>query len=259
MGRRMTLKTRIIPTLLLKNGRCIKTVQFAGERDTGDPVKASKIYDAQGADELLFLDITASNEKRDILFHIIERVAEECFMPLTVGGGIRNLQDIRKLLQIGADKVAICSEFVQRPEFIDEAVKTFGSSTIVGIITYKPMNGKNFVFIHGKDTQTDREVVSWAKEMEERGVGEIFLYSIERDGMMTGYDLELIKELNKHISIPLIVCGGCGKLSDFVDVVREAEVSAVSAGSIFHFTDQNLIKTRWHMKNAGLTVRTLMG
>lgn len=253
----MTLKTRLIPTLLLKNGRCIKTQQFEGVRDTGDPVTASKIYDAQGADELLFLDITASNEKRDILLNIIQRVAEQCFMPLTVGGGIRTIEDIRMLLKIGADKVAVCSEFVQRPEFIDEAVKVFGSSTIVGVITYKSVNGKNMVFTHGKETQTDREVISWARELEARGVGEIFLYSIDRDGMMNGYDIELIRELNKHSSIPLIVCGGCGKLSDFVDVVREANVSAVSAASIFHFTDQNLIKTRWHMKNQGITVRSV--
>ncbi len=251
------LKTRLIPTLLLKQGRCIKTKQFSSQRDTGDPVTCAKIYDAQGADELLFLDITASNEKRDILFNIIQRVAEECFMPLTVGGGLRTLEDIRKILKIGADKVAICSAFVERPDFINEASGAFGASTIVGIITYRSINGKNKVFIHGKETETKWEVIPWAKELEQRGVGEIFLYSIDRDGMMNGYDFPLIKELNKEITIPLIVCGGAGKLSDFIDVVKLAGVSAVSAGSIFHFTDQNLIKARWHMTNQGLNVRNV--
>ncbi len=251
------LKTRLIPVLLLKNGRCIKTIQFSRERDTGDPVTAAKIYDAQGADELLFLDITASNEKRDILFNVIGRVADECFMPLTVGGGLRTIDDIRKLLKIGADKVAICSAFIENPDFANEASKIFGVSTIVGIVTYCCVNGKNEVFIHGKETRADRDPISWARELEERGVGELILYSIDRDGMMNGYDIDLIKKVNKEINIPLIVCGGAGTLKDFVDVVKESEISAVSAASIFHFTDQNLIKARFHMKNAGLNVRYL--
>ncbi len=251
------LKTRLIPTLLLKNGRCIKTRQFDAARDTGDPVKASKIYDAQGADELLFLDITASNERRDILFDIIQRVAEECFMPLTVGGGIRSMEDIRKILKMGADKVAICSAFVENPDFVNQASRTFGVSTIIGIVTYRRVDGKDKVFIHGKETETEQNVLTWAKELEERGAGEILLYSIDHDGMMNGYDIDMIRQVTQSVSIPVIVCGGAGKLSDFVDAVQNANASAVSAGSLFHFTDQNLIKTRAHMKNAGLAVRSV--
>lgn len=251
------LKTRLIPALLLKKGRCIKTVQFASERDTGDPVKASKIYDAQGADELLFLDITASSEKRDILYKIIHQVADECFMPLTVGGGIRTVEDIRRLIKNGTDKVAICTAFAENPSFVEEAAQTFGSSTIMGIIAYRTIGNHHKVFIHGKEIDTGMEVIPWAKELQKRGVGELLVSSIDRDGMMKGYDIELIREINRQVHVPVIVCGGAGKLSDFVDVVKETGVSAVSAGSIFHFTDQNLIKTRAHMKNANLNVRSV--
>ncbi|MCA9408448.1 MAG: imidazole glycerol phosphate synthase subunit HisF [Candidatus Omnitrophica bacterium] len=251
------LKVRLIPALLLKEGRCIKTKKFENPRDTGDPIAASKVYDAQGADELLFLDITASHQRRDIFFDIIRKVADECFMPLTVGGGVRSIEDIRTLLKIGADKVAVCTAFVENPDFVNKASKTFGVSTIVGIITYGNIDGEKKVFTHGKETKTNLDVLSWAKELEDRGAGEIFLYSIDRDGVMSGYDTDLVDKVNKNISVPLIVCGGAGKLSDFVDVVKQTNVSAVSAGSIFHFTDQNLIKTRCHMKNEGLNVRSL--
>ncbi len=251
------LRTRLIPSLLLKQGRCIKTKRFAKERDTGDPVTAAKIYDAQGADELLFLDITASNEKREILFHVIERVAEECFMPLAVGGGVRTVEDVRQLLKIGADKVAVCSAFFENPDFANEAARIFGSSTIVGIVTYGVVGGEKRVFINGKEKDTGREPVAWARELEGRGVGELLLYSIDHDGMMDGYDLDLIRQVTQQTTVPVIVCGGAGKLTDFVDAVQTAGATAVSAGSIFHFTDQNLIKARAYMRNAGLTVRSV--
>jgi len=251
------LRTRLIPTLLLKDGRCIKTKQFAAPRDTGDPVTAAKIYDAQGADELLFLDISASHEGRDILFHVIQKVAEECFMPLAVGGGIRTIEDIRELLKIGADKVAVCSAFVENPDLVDQASRAFGVSTIVGIVTYRIVNDKRIVHIHGRQKPTEWEVLPWAQELSRRGVGEILLYSIDHDGMMDGYDVETVRQVSQNVSVPVIVCGGAGTLSDFVDVVEDTAVSAVSAGSIFHFTDQNLIKTRAHMKNAGLHVRSV--
>ena len=251
------LRTRLIPSLLLKKGRCIKTVQFDAERDTGDPVTSSRIYDAQGADELLFLDITASEEDRSILVDIIQKVSEQCFMPLTVGGGIKNVEDIRRLLKLGTDKVAVCTSFVENPDFINDASMIFGKSTIIGIIAYKNINGRNVPFINGRRTQTDLEVLSWAKEMEQRGIGELFLYSIDRDGMMDGYDIQLIKQVNTALAIPVIACGGAGKLSDIIDVVKESGISAVSAASIFHFTDQYLIKTRAIMKNQGLNVRSV--
>ena len=251
------LKTRLIPTLLLKAGRCIKTKQFANERDTGDPVTAAKVYDAQGADELIFLDITASHEKRDILFNVVNKVAEECFMPLTVGGGIRSVEDIRTLLKMGADKVAICSAFIENPDFINEAAQLFGSSTIIGVISYRYVDGKPIAFTHGKTQNSQLEVMAWAKEMVRRGVGELLLYSIDRDGMMEGYDMELLEHVAKNVSCPVIACGGVGSLDDFVQIFKKTKVSAVSAGSIFHFTDQNLIKTRAHMKNCHLNVRTV--
>lgn len=251
------LKIRLIPTLLLRNGRCIKTRRFNASRDTGDPVAAAKVYDAQGADELLFLDINASNERREILINVIERVADECFMPLTVGGGIRTIDDIQRLLKIGADKVAVCTAFVENPDFVNVSSRIFGISTIIGVITYRFISNQAKVVIHGKETETPLKVVSWAKELEARGAGELFLYSIDRDGMMKGYDLDLLEQVAESVSIPVIACGGAGSLDDFVKAVRQGNVSAVSAGSIFHFTDQNLIKARAHMKNAGLDVRSV--
>ncbi len=251
------LKVRLIPTLLLQDGRCVKTKQFESPKDTGDPVKAAKVYDAQGADELLFLDISASVLKREILFDIIERVADECFMPLCVGGGLKTIEDIRQILRIGADKVALGSVLVENPALLPLAIRSFGSSTIVGIITYRWLKGKAKVFIHGKSKETDLDVVSFAQQLAWQGIGEILLYSIDRDGMMVGYDLPLIKQVSSHINIPLIVCGGVKDLDDFVLAVKEGQVSAVSAASIFHFTDQNLIKARAHMKNAGIDVRSV--
>lgn len=253
------IKTRLIPSLLLRNGRCVKTVQFdkTHARDTGDPIKSAKIYDAQGADELLFLDIEASTERHEILFDIIRHVAEECFMPLAVGGGIKTIEHIREILKIGADKVAICSAAVESPDFISKASNTFGASTILGVISFRTVGGKHKAFIHGKEKETDWEVLPLAKELEKRGAGELLLYSIDRDGMMDGYDLEIIRQVADAISIPLIACGGAGNLDDFVKVVREGHAAAVSAASIFHFTDQNLIKARAHMKNRGLNVRSV--
>ena len=253
------LKTRLIPSLLLKNGRCIKTVQFDKDnaRDTGDPVKSAKVYDSQRADELLFLDIEATSEGRKILYGVIERVAEECFMPLTLGGGIRNTEEIKTILKIGADKVAVGTAFVENLDFINEASQTFGSSTIIGIINFRLINGVYKVFINGKEKETNWDTLNLAREMEKRGAGEILLYSIDRDGMMNGYDINIIKKISDALTIPVIACGGAGNLEDFIKAIEEGHASAVSAASIFHFTDQNLLKTRAYMKNAGLNVRSL--
>ncbi len=249
------LKKRLIPVLLLKNGRMVKTIQFDKLRDVGNPVTAAKIYDAQTADELVFLDILASLEERKILLDIIERVTEECFMPLTVGGGVKTIEDIKMLLNTGADKVSINSAAVENPELIKEASQRFGRANIVVSIDYKKVNGKNKVFTHGGKKETELDPVKWAIESENLGAGEILLNCIDRDGMMNGYDIETIKKVSDSVKIPVIACGGCGNLQDFIDVIRVGNASAVAAGSIFHFTDQSPIKARRFMKVAGLDVR----
>jgi cyclase len=249
------LKKRLIPVLLLKNGRMIKTKQFDKYRDVGNPITAAKIYDAQWADELVFLDILASIEERKNLIQIIDRVSEECFMPLTVGGGVKTIEDIKTLLNAGADKISINSAAVENPEFIKEASKKFGSANIVVSIDYKNVDGKNLVFTHGGKKQTNLDPVEWAKEVEKLGAGEILINCIDRDGMMNGYDIETIKKIANSVNIPVIACGGAGTLQDFADAINIGQASAVAAGSLFHFTDQNLIKTRSFMKERGLSVR----
>ena len=249
------LKKRLIPVLLLKNGRMIKTIQFDKYRDVGNPVTAAKIYDAQTADELVFLDILASVEERKMLVDIIQRVTEECFMPLTVGGGVKTVEDIKTLLNAGADKVSINTAAVENPDFIKEAARKFGSANIVVSIDYKNINGKNKVFTHGGKKDTNLDPVEWAKEVEKLGAGEIMLNCIDRDGMMQGYDIETIRKVADSVRIPVICCGGCGNLKEFSDAIKEGHASAVAAGSIFHFTDQSPIKARAFMDSWGLSVR----
>ncbi len=251
------LKKRLIPVLLLKNGRMVKTIQFDRLRDVGNPVTAAKIYDAQTADELAFLDILASVEERNILFDILDRVTEQCFMPLTVGGGIKTLDDIRKTLKAGADKVSINTKAVENPAFINEAARVFGSANIVVSIDYRKVNGQNKVFIHSGKKETAYDPVAWAKEMEKRGAGEIIINCIDRDGMMNGYDIETISKVTSSVNVPIIAAGGAGTLQHFVDGITKGGASAVAAGSIFHFTDQSPIKARAFMKEAGLNVRSV--
>lgn len=250
------LKARLIPALLLKDGRMIKTRQFGTYRDVGNPRTVAKVYDAQHADELIFLDITATQENRHFLLEIITAVAEECFMPLTVGGGIRSIADARKILTSGADKVAINTAAVERPAFINELAKKFGVSTIVVSIDFK-MNamGKNEVFTHRGMQRTGLDPVTWAKEAEQRGAGEILLTSIDREGTMSGYDLDALKSVTSAVSIPVTASGGVGTIQDLVDGIVIGGASAVSAASIFHFTDQSIFKAHSHMKQKGLSVR----
>lgn len=249
------LKKRLIPVLLLKNGRMVKTMQFDKLRDVGNPVTAAKIYDAQSADELVFLDILASVEERKALIDIIDRVTEECFMPLTVGGGVKSLEDIRILLKAGADKVSINTAAVENPNLIKEASDKFGSANIVVSIDYKMIEGENKVHTHCGKKKTDLDPVKWAVKVYELGAGEIMLNCIDRDGMMNGYDIEVIKAVSDSVDIPVIACGGAGSLQDFVDGVEKCNASAVAAGSIFHFTDQSPIKARFYMKERGVNVR----
>lgn len=250
------LKVRLIPTLLLNNGRMIKTKQFGEYRDVGNPRTVAKVYDAQHADELIFLDITASIENRHFLFDIITAVAEECFMPLTVGGGIRTIEQAREILASGADKVAINSAAVERPEFVRELAQKFGISTVVVSIDYKKNEqGINEVFTHRGTKPTGKDPVSWAHMAEKLGAGEILLTSIDREGTMTGYDLEVLAQVTKAVTIPVIASGGVGTIQDLVDGIVLGGASAVSAASIFHFTDQSIFKAHSHMKQKGLFVR----
>ncbi len=250
------LKIRLIPSLLLKDGRCVKTVRFAEMRDVGNPVTAAKVYDAQRADELVFLDISASSEGRDILLDIVSTTAAECFMPLTVGGGVRTVEDIRKLLNAGADKVAINTQALKRPEFIREAAQRFGNQCIlVSMDVKRASSGQYEVWANRAQEATGIGALDWAKRMCEYGAGEILLASADRDGTMQGYDLDLVRAVADCVDIPVIASGGVGTLQHLVDGITKGHASAVSAASIFHFTDQSIIKARSYMKQAGLDVR----
>ncbi len=242
--------------MLLKNGRMVKTINFSAMRDVGDPVTSARIYNHQTADELVFLDISETKEDKKILFDIITKVAEECFMPLAVGGGIRSVEDIRKLLQAGADKVAINSYAVENPQFIREASLIFGSSTIVvSIDAKKNPQGKYEVYTKNGKEPTGLNPAEWAKEAERQGAGEILITSIDKEGTMGGYDLFLIESVVKSVSIPIIANGGAGKLEDFYEAVTNGRVSAVAAASLFHFTDQSPIKVRTYLKYQGVDMR----
>lgn len=233
----------------------IKTIQFGTFRDVGDPVTAARVYNAQRADELLFLDISASTEGRRTLFEIVEKAAEECFMPLGVGGGITTIEDIREVLQHGADKVIINTAAVENPAFIRKAVERFGSSTIVVSIDVRQhASGQYEVFTHSGTKATGRDPVAWAQEMERVGAGEMMITSIDREGTMKGLDTPLVTSVARAVSVPVIASGGVGQLSDFKDGF-EAGATAVAAGSIFHFTDQSPIMTRNYLTHVHANVR----
>ncbi|MBI2524602.1 MAG: imidazole glycerol phosphate synthase subunit HisF [Candidatus Rokubacteria bacterium] len=250
------LKSRLIPSLLLLNGRCVKTIGFDALRDVGNPVTAARVYDAQEADELIFLDISATTENRTTLYHIVERTADACLMPLTVGGGVRTLEDIRDLLRSGADKVAINTEAVRRPEVIRDGAERFGAQCIVASIDCRRLaDGRYEVFVQRGQRPTGLDPVVWAERVAELGAGEIFLNSIDRDGTMQGYDLALIRAVADAVPIPVIAAGGAGSLRDLVDAITLGRASAVSAASLFHFTDQSVIKARAYMRQAGVDVR----
>jgi len=250
------LKIRVIPCLDVKDGRVVKGVNFVDLRDAGDPVEQAKIYDFEGADELCFLDITASSDNRDIIYDVVSRTAEACFMPLTVGGGVRDLDDIRKLLRAGADKVSINTAAVTRPEFVREAAEKFGSQCIVVAIDAKSTGfGGWGVFTHGGRVSADLDAVAWAKKMESYGAGEILLTSMDRDGTKAGFDIDLTRKIADTVSIPLIASGGVGSLEDMVDGVSKGHASAVLAASIFHFGEYSISETKEYMAAAGVPVR----
>lgn len=250
------LKKRLIPCLLLKNGRCVKGVQFKNFRDTGNPVTAARIYENQGADELIFLDITATVERREPYYKLIQNVADQCFMPITFGGGIREVEHIRKFLLAGADKVSINSAAVEKPELIREGARIFGKQCIIVSIDAKKTDRGYEVYTHSGTRATGLDVFEWAKKAAELGAGELLITSIDNEGTRKGYDLEVIRKVSDSVGIPVIASGGAGTLQHLVDGITIGGASAVSAASIFHFTDQSPIKAKAFMKTAGIDVRT---
>nr|WP_274542981.1 imidazole glycerol phosphate synthase subunit HisF [Phorcysia thermohydrogeniphila] len=253
-GRKMLAK-RIIPCLDVKEGRVVKGVNFVNLVDAGDPVENAKVYDEQGADELVFLDITASYEKRKIMIDVVRRTAEQVFMPLTVGGGIRTVEDIRELLNAGADKVSINTAAVKNPELITLGAKLFGSQCIVVAIDAKRVGNRWEVFIHGGRTPTGKDAVEWAKEAVDRGAGEILLTSMDRDGTKMGYDIELTRAIAEAVSVPVIASGGAGTKEHFYEGLVEGKADAVLAASVFHFREISIPELKAFLKEKGVPVR----
>ena len=250
------LKMRVIPCLDVKDGRVVKGVNFVDLIDAGDPVEQARVYDRAGADELCFLDITASSEERDTLYDVVRRTAEQCFMPLTVGGGVRKVEDLRKLLLAGADKVSINTAAVARPEFVREAAEKFGSQCIVVAIDAKQVApGRWDVFTHGGRRDTGLDALEWAQRMAEYGAGELLLTSMDRDGTKAGFDLALTRGVADAVSVPVIASGGVGSLDDLVAGVRDGHATAVLAASIFHFGTFTIAQAKQHMAAAGIPVR----
>nr|WP_298690770.1 imidazole glycerol phosphate synthase subunit HisF [uncultured Dongia sp.] len=250
------LKMRVIPCLDVKDGRVVKGVNFVNLVDAGDPVEQAKLYDAAGADELTFLDITASSENRDTLYDVVSKTAEACFMPLTVGGGVRKSEDIRKLLLAGADKVSINTAAVNDPDFVKQAAQKFGDQCIVVSIDAKETSpGKFEIFTHGGRNPTGIDAVTFAKRMAENGAGELLVTSMDRDGTKAGYNLALTRAIADAVTVPVIASGGVGSLDDLVAGIREGHATAVLAASIFHFGTFTIGQAKAHMVKAGLEMR----
>ena len=256
----MSLAKRIIPCLDVDNGRVVKGVKFVDIRDAGDPVEVARRYDREGADEITFLDITATHHDRDTVVHVVEQVASEVFIPLTVGGGIRKLEDIRRMLNAGADKVGINSAAVFNPEFVREAAEKFGSQCIVVAIDAKKVSREGEanrweIFTHGGRKETGIDAIEWAKKMVDYGAGEILLTSMDRDGTREGFDLILTRAISEAVSVPVIASGGVGNLQHLADGVTEGKADAVLAASIFHFAEYSVQEAKEYMQQQGIEVR----
>ncbi len=256
----MSLAKRIIPCLDVDNGRVVKGVQFVDIRDAGDPVEVARRYDKEGADEITFLDITATHDNRDTIVHVVEQVASEVFIPLTVGGGIRTLGDIRTMLNAGADKVGINSAAVFNPEFVQQAADKFGSQCIVVAIDAKKVIAQDEpdrweIFTHGGRKPTGIDAVEWAVKMVDLGAGEILLTSMDRDGTKAGFDLELTRTISEAVSVPVIASGGVGNLDHLAEGILQGKADAVLAASIFHFAEYSIEQAKQHMQAKGIEVR----
>ncbi len=256
----MSLAKRIIPCLDVDNGRVVKGVKFVDIRDAGDPVEIARRYDREGADEITFLDITATHDNRDTIVHVVEQVAGEVFIPLTVGGGIRTLDDIRRMLNAGADKVGINSAAVSNPEFVREAAERFGSQCIVVAIDAKKTSlpgepNRWEIFTHGGRKPTGIDAITWAKKMVDYGAGEILLTSMDRDGTREGFDLPLTRAISEAVTVPVIASGGVGNLDHLADGIIDGKADAVLAASIFHFAEYTIEQAKQHMASRGIEVR----
>jgi cyclase len=253
----VTLSVRVIPCLDVDAGRVVKGVQFVDLRDAGDPVELARLYDAEGADELVFLDITASSDARETLYDVVAATAEQVFIPLTVGGGVRAVADARRLLRAGADKVSLNTAAVQRPPLLSEVADAFGAQCVVAAIDARRDGPASWqVYVHGGRTPTGRDVVAWASECAARGAGEILLTSMDRDGSKAGFDLDLLRAVSEAVDVPVIASGGAGTLDHMVSAIAEGHASAVLAASIFHFGEFRIAEVKQAMAAAGLAVRT---
>lgn len=251
----MTVAKRIIPCLDVNDGRVVKGINFVELKDAGDPVEIAKSYNEQGADELTFLDITASSDGRGLLFDIIEKVANQIFIPLTVGGGVRNCEDIRNLLNSGADKVGINTSAILNPNFVSESSSRFGSQAIVVAIDAKKVDDHYEVFTHGGRNATGIDAIMWAKKMADYGAGELLITSMDRDGTKSGFDNNLMKSISNSVDIPIIASGGVGTLKHLVDGVKDGEVDAVLAASIFHYGEYSIQEAKNYMHEHGIEMR----
>ena len=249
------LKNRIIPCLDVKDGRVVKGINFVDLKDAGDPVEQAKIYSENGADEICFLDITASNENRETILNVVKRTSQNCFVPLTVGGGVRSLQDINKLLVSGADKVSINTASVNNQNLIKESSKKFGSQCIVVAIDAKQINGSWEIYTHGGRTKTGIDALDFAKKMEDSGAGELLVTSMDRDGTQKGYDIKLISEIEKNVNIPIIASGGVGTLEHLYEGVKYGKASAVLAATIFHYGTYSIHEVKQYLDSKGIPVR----
>ena len=251
----MTVAKRIIPCLDVNDGRVVKGINFVELKDAGDPVEIAKTYNEQGADELTFLDITASSDNRGLLFDIIEKVANQIFIPLTVGGGVRNCDDIRNLLNVGADKVGINTSAILNPNFVSESSSRFGSQAIVVAIDAKKIDDHYEVFTHGGRNATGINAIEWAKKMADFGAGELLITSMDRDGTKKGFDNNLMKSISDAVDIPIIASGGAGSLRHLVDGIKEGEADAVLAASIFHYGEYSIKEAKKYMYEHGIEMR----
>lgn len=253
----MALKTRIIPCMLFNGFNLVKTIKFDQIRNLGNPVQMARVYNSRNIDELVFLDMKATEEKRGPNFKVVKDIMNECFMPVTIGGGIHSIQDIDKLLKIGADKICINSEAINNPAFITSAAKKFGSQCVVVSIDVKKLGSEYFVLKNRGVVNTKKTAVQWAKEVEKLGAGEILLTSIDRDGTMEGYDLKLVKKVSSAVSVPVIACGGAGRVRDVIDVVKLGGADAVSLSSMFHYSGHTSNSIKERMRKSKISVRIL--